>query len=279
MNNKIVSKGLSPMAKSCQKGPSPVAKKGEKMSILTLETKKYAIKIDNFEGPLDLLCHLIDKNKMNIYDINLSEITDQYIEYLKEQESLNLEIASEFLVMASTLLYLKSKNLLPKQEEEQEEITEEELIRRIIEYKKFKEISKVFKENYLEYSNRYFKVQEEIELPKRKIEDVYEKEVIPQIYKELIERNKVKLNQNAKNIEKIAIVENYTVASKVKEMFKVLVKQKSFVFNKLFSIKKHNKQEVVTAFSGLLELSRRSKVETTQEEIFGDITVEKAKRA
>ena len=146
-------------------------------------------------------------------------------------------------------------------------------------YKKFKEISKVFKENYLEYSNRYFKAQEEIELPKRKIEDVYEKEVIPQIYKELIERNKVKLNQNAKNIEKIAIVENYTVASKVKEMFKVLVKQKSFVFNKLFSIKKHNKQEVVTAFSGLLELSRRSKVETTQEEIFGDITVEKAKRA
>ena len=85
MNNKIVSKGLSPMAKSCQKGPSPVAKKGEEMSILTLETKKYAIKIDNFEGPLDLLCHLIDKNKMNIYDINISEITDQYIEYLKEK--------------------------------------------------------------------------------------------------------------------------------------------------------------------------------------------------
>lgn len=88
----------------------------------------------------------------------------------------------------------------------------------------------MFKENYLEYSNRYFKGQEEIELPKRKIEDIYEKELIPQIYKKLIERNKVKLNQNAKNIEKIAIVENYTVASKVKEMFKVLVKQKSFVF-------------------------------------------------
>ena len=95
------------------------------MAILTLETKKYAIKIDNFEGPLDLLCHLIDKNKMNIYDINLSEITDQYINYLKEQEKLNLEIASEFIIMASTLLYLKSNNLLQKQEEEEEEITEE----------------------------------------------------------------------------------------------------------------------------------------------------------
>ena len=92
------------------------------MAILALETQKYAIKIDNFEGPLDLLCHLIDKNKMNIYDINLSEITDQYIEFLKEQEKLNLEIASEFVVMASTLLFLKSKNLLPKQEEEEVEI-------------------------------------------------------------------------------------------------------------------------------------------------------------
>ena len=184
------------------------------MSLLTLETKKYAIKIDNFEGPIDLLCHLIDKNKMDIYDINLSEITDQYIEYLKEQERLNLEIASEFLVMASTLLYLKSKKLLPKQEEEEEELTEEELIRRIIEYKKFKEISKVLKENYNKYSNRYYKQQEEIELPKQKLEKNYENTLIPQIYEDLVERNKVKLNQNAKNIEKIAIQDNYTVANR-----------------------------------------------------------------
>ena len=248
------------------------------MAILTLETQKYAIKIDNFEGPLDLLCHLIDKNKMNIYDINLSQITDQYIEYLKEQEKLNLEIASEFLVMASTLLYLKSKNLLPKQEEEEEEITEEELIRRIIEYKKFKEISKVLKQNYIEYSNRYYKLPEEIELPKQKIEKDYDKDVIPDIYKNVIEKNEQKINQNAKNIEKIAITDNYTVASKVRQMFKVLVKQKSFIFNKLFSLKKHNKQEVVTAFSGLLELSRRSKVETDQEKLFGDILVKKSNK-
>lgn len=245
------------------------------MAILTLETKKYAIKIDNFEGPLDLLCHLIDKNKMNIYDINLSEITDQYINYLKEQEKLNLEIASEFIIMASTLLYLKSKNLLPKQKEEEEEITEEELIRRIIEYKKFKEISKVLKEQYKNNSNRYFKLQEEIKLPKQKIEKNYESMLIPEMYKKVVERNEEKVNQNAKNIEKIAITDNYTVASKVKEMFKALIKNKKFTFNKMFSLKKHNKQEVVTAFSGLLELSRRSKVLTKQEELFGDIEVEK----
>ena len=247
-------------------------------NILTLETKKYAIKINNFEGPLDLLCHLIDKNKMNIYDINLSEITDQYIEYLKQQEEMNLEIASEFLVMASTLLYLKSKNLLPKQEEnDEEELTQEELINRIIEYKKYKEISKTLKQNYLIFSKRIFKEQEEIQLPKQKIEKNYNISVIPTVYKELIEKNSVKLNKNAKNIEKIALVDTYTVASKVKEMFKVLVKQKRFVFNKLFSLNKHNKQEVVTAFSGLLELSRRNKVDTNQEEIFGDIMVEKKK--
>ena len=249
------------------------------MSILTLETKKYAIKIENFEGPLDLLCHLIEINKMNIYDIQINEITDQYIQYLNQMEEMNLEIASEFVVMASTLLYLKSKKLLPKQEEEEEELTEEELIRRIIEYKKFKEISKVLKQNYIQNGNRYYKNQENIELPKQKLEKDYDNTVIPNIYNELIERNRVKINQNAKNIEKIALVENYTVASKVKEMFKVLVKQKRFVFNKLFSLNKHNKQEVVTAFSGLLEMSRRKKVETTQEELFGDITVEKPKRA
>lgn len=247
------------------------------MSILTLETKKYSIKIDNFEGPLDLLCYLIDKNKMNIYDVNLSDITEQYIEFLNAMEEMNLEIASEFLVMASTLLYLKSKKLLPKQEEEEEEITEEELIRRIIEYKKFKEISKTLKENYKLYSNRFYKGQEEIKLPKQKLEKDYEPEKIPEIYRLLVERNSVRINQNAKNIEKIALVDKYTVAEKVREMYKVLVKQKKFIFNKLFAINKKEKQEVVTAFSGLLEMSRRNKVETSQEELFGDIIVEQKK--
>ena len=247
-------------------------------NILTLETKNYAIKIDNFEGPIDLLLYLIEKNKMKIEEINLTEITDQYIEYLNEMEKMNLEIASEFLVMASTLLYLKSKNLLPKQEEAEEELTEEELIKRIIEYKKYKTISQVFKENYAENSKRIFKSQEDVKLPKQVLEEKYSNEVIPEIYKKLLEKTSVRINKNAKNIEKIALVENYTVGDKVKEMFRVLIKQKKFIFNKLFSLKSRDKQEVVTAFSGLLELSRRDKVETKQEELFGDIYVEKRKK-
>ena len=180
--------------------------------------------------------------------------------------------------MASTLLYLKSKKLLPKQEEEEEEITEEELIKRIIEYKKFKEISKKLKENYTSFSKRYFKNQENIKLPKQKIEKNYNKNAIPDIYQKIWNKNKEKINLNAKNIEKIAITDNYTVASKVKEMFKALIKNNKFVFNKLFSLKEHNKQEVVTAFSGLLEMSKRDKVNTKQEDLFEDIIVEKKKK-
>jgi segregation and condensation protein A len=246
--------------------------------MLTLETSKYAIKTEKFEGPLDLLCHLIEKNKMEIYEINLSKITDQYIEYIKQMEKMNLEVTSEFLVMASTLLYFKSKKLLPKQEVEEEELTEEELIKRIIEYKKYKDISEKFKEMYAIYSKRYYNLPENIELPKQEIQKEYAKDVIPEIYAKIVKRNKEKINQNASNIEKIAITESYTVADKVKDMFKVLVKNKRFVFNKLFSISKHNKQEVVTAFSGLLELSRRNKVVTTQDNLFGDINVEKRRK-
>ena len=247
-------------------------------NILTLETTKYAIKLQNFEGPLDLLCHLIDKNKMDICDIKISEITDQYIEYINTMEQMNLEITSEFIFMASTLLYLKSKHLLPSGEDEEKEISEEELIRRIIEYKKYKEISKKLNEYYKENCKRFYKLPDKIELPKQKLEIEYSQNIIVDLYRDIIAKNAKRLNQNAKNIEKIAIVEKYTVADKVKVMFKELIRKKRFVFNNLFALNKCNKKEVVTAFSGLLELSRRSKVTTNQQEIFGDILVEKVKK-
>lgn len=244
-------------------------------NILTLETKQYNIKLENFEGPLDLLCHLVDKNKMEIDKVNITEITDQYIEYLNAMEEMNLEITSEFIVMLSTLVYLKSKSLLPKEVEDEEEITEEELIRRIIEYKKYKEIVKTFRANYEEFSKRNFKLPEKIELPNRKLEREYEKEDIVESYRFLIERNQNKKNKNAVNIEKIAILETVTVASKVKDIFRELVKKQKFIFSKLCSTKKYTKLETVTAFSGVLELGRRNKITTVQEKNFADILVEK----
>lgn len=246
--------------------------------ILTLETNKYSIRLDNFEGPLDLLCHLVDKNKMNIHEVNITKITDQYIQYINAMKELNLDVTSEFILMASTLLYIKSKSLLPKQVEDEGELTEKELIHRIIEYKKYKEISKKLREKFNICSKRFYKLPDKIELPKQKLEIEYSQNIIVDLYRDIIEKNAKRLNQNAKNIEKIAIVENYTVADKVKVMFKELIRKKRFVFNNLFALNKCNKKEVVTAFSGLLELSRRSKVTTNQQEIFGDILVEKVKK-
>lgn len=248
------------------------------MGILTLETNKYALKLENFEGPLDLLIHLIDKNKMDIYDVKLSDIADQYIEYINEMERQNLDVTSEFLVIASTLVYLKSKELLPKEVEDESELTEEELLRRIIEYKKYKEISKKFKEMYETNNTRFFKLPDEVKLPKQKLEREYSYELLYSNYKRLIENYESKVNKNAENIEKIAIRDTYSVTSKVKEIFKELSKKPKFVFNKLFSVKLKPKAEVVTAFTGLLELTRRSKVTATQEELFGDIVVEKIKK-
>lgn len=245
------------------------------MSVLNLESNKYALRLDNFEGPLDLLCYLIDKNKMDIYEVRISDITDQYIEYLKEQENLNLDIASEFLVMASTLILIKSKGLLPKEVEDEAELTEEELLNRIIEYKTYKEISKVFKERIEEFSKRIYKLPDKVELPAKPIEKEYTYIQLVDIYKNLVERNTNKKNENAKNIEKIALHEVYSVSDKVKEIFRELVKKQKFVFNKLFSIKEKPKAEVVTAFSGVLELSNRSKISAEQKEIFGDITISK----
>ncbi|MCL2341983.1 MAG: segregation/condensation protein A [Firmicutes bacterium] len=248
-------------------------------NILLMETNKYAIKLDNFEGPLDLLCHLVDKNKMDIYKVNISKITDQYIQYINAMEKINLEIASEFILMASTLLYLKSRSLLPNQVEDESELTEEELIHRIIEYKKYKEISKTFKDLYNIYSKRLSKLPEKIELPDRKIEEEYSYTMLADTYRELLERNATKMNKNANNIEEMAMTEEITIASKVRDIFKELLKKPKFIFNKLCLTKKYTKLETVTAFTGLLELSRKNKVQVAQKKIFGDITVEKAKKA
>ena len=116
---------------------------------------------------------------------------------------------------------------------------------------------------------------DEIKFPKQKLERNYESSVVYEAYKNIVEKNSQRLNQNAKNINKIAITETYTVGDKVKTMFRELLHHKKFVFNNLFPKQKCSRPEIVTAFTGLLELSRRSKVLTSQEELFGNIEVEK----
>ncbi len=239
--------------------------------------EQYTIKMTNFEGPLDLLCHLIDKNKMDIFDIKINDITDQYLEYLKYMDQMNLEITSEFIVMASKLIYLKSKQLLPVDKEEEEE-EEFDLVKLLVEYKKYKEITSVFRERLDNFGRRVYKLPEKIELPKGKLETVFEPSLIVDTYAAFVRKEIEKKNVNAENINRIAVSEKYTIKSKIKEILKTLWKKPKFIFNKLFNVNKKPKAEVVTAFLSLLELSKLKRISVTQDSLFGDINVEKIKR-
>ena len=239
--------------------------------------EQYTIKMTNFEGPLDLLCHLIDKNKMDIFDIKINDITDQYLEYLKYMDQMNLEITSEFIVMASKLIYLKSKQLLPVDKEEEEE-EEFDLVKLLVEYKKYKDMTSVFRERLDNFGRRVYKLPEKIELPKGKLETVFEPSLIVDTYAAFVRKEIEKKNVNAEKINRIAVSEKYTIKSKIKEILKTLWKKPKFIFNKLFNVNKKPKAEVVTAFLSLLELSKLKRISVTQDSLFGDINVEKIKR-
>ena len=237
---------------------------------------QYQIKMENFEGPLDLLCHLVEKNKMDICDIKINEITNQYLDYLQIMHETNLDVTSEFIIMASRLIYLKSKSLLPSLEEAGEE--EIDLTQMLIEYKKYKENAILLKKNSETYGGKIYKAPEKVELPKGKIEMQYEASIIPEIYAEFVRRENEKKNVNADNLAKLAVNEKITIRSKIKEILKFLLKAPNLVFNKVFNTKQKSKTEVMTAFLGLLELSRANKIRINQSTIFGDINVTKIKR-
>ena len=137
------------------------------MSIEKIEDFKF--NIANFEGPLDLLLYLISKNKKDIFEISLSELTDEYVAYLQEMNENNIEVASEFVVMAATLLDVKARKLLPQleDEEEEEQISEEEILRRISQYKIYKEASEKINEMYKENFGSFVKSFEKIKFNKK----------------------------------------------------------------------------------------------------------------
>ena len=240
-------------------------------------TLSYQIKVDNFEGPLDLLCHLVEKNKMNIFDIKINEITNQYLDYLQAMQEMNLEITSEFIIMASRLIYLKSKTLLPSLEVEE---TEEEidLTQMLLAYKKYKESTAWLKEHLNTYGEKFYKLPDKVVLPKGKLEKLYDSGLLPDLYASLLRREIEKKNSNADNVSHLAVEEKVTIKSKIKEILKQLWKKPSFIFNKVFNKKTNTKVEIVTAFLSLLELSRMSRIKVTQNSLFGDISVSKIKR-
>ena len=242
------------------------------------EISKYNIKIEDFEGPLDLLCFLVKKNKMNIDDINIYKIIEDYLEYIYIMESLNLEIATEFITMASMLIYLKSKKILPKASEEQEddEISEEALKEKIIKYKKYKEASKILEQRYEKYNYRVNKKREELKLEAKEFKGLYTPYTLTRSYKLQILKFQMKENVNKDNIDRLVIKEKVSVKDKIKEMFTLLSKIPKFIFNTMFLNKNKSKDEIISAFLGILEMAKKNEIKIKQENIFSDILVEKS---
>jgi len=241
-------------------------------------TTDYKLKLDNFEGPLDLLCHLIEKNKMNIYDISINDITEQYMEYIETMQQNSLEVTGDFLVMASNLLYIKSKILLPSNKEEIEEDPREELINQILEYKQIKEITVQMRKDNEIFSQMYYKEPEKLTFKtEQKLEETYSSDLIPSIFMKIAQINLDKINHNAKDINRLIERDKVTVRSKIKEILKFLLKKKDMVFNKEFNISTRSKNEVVTAFLAMLELDKTDRIKIEQKYVFGDIMIKSTK--
>lgn len=237
----------------------------------------YQVKLEAFEGPLDLLLHLINKNKINIEDISIAEITQQYVEYLNEMQRFDIEIASEFLVMAATLLYIKSCMLVPKNKTEQEDPTEDdprqELIQRLIEYKRYKEVSFKLQKLELAHSHIFYKLPEEIIESSSDTITFYgiPKDELLKTIKMLIEKKEIPKKQpfiHRIKRDNISIKER---SSEIRQIFKF--KSEVYFFD-LFK-EDYSRSDVVITFLSLLELLKDGIVKLHQDSPFDNILIKR----
>lgn len=240
-----------------------------------------SVKLQAFEGPLDLLLHLIDKNKIDIYDIPIVEITEQYLDYIKQMDTADMNIMSEFLVMAATLLDIKCRMLLPKEvnEEGEEEDPRAELVQKLLEYKMYKYMSYELKDKQVDASHFMYKKPT---LPKD-VEDYEE----PIDYEELLgdvtlqKLNEIFKSMMKKQVDKIdpirsqfGRIEKDEVNMEQKTLFieAYIREHKTCSFRRLLQ-KQRSKQEIIVTFLIVLELMKIGKVDICQEKIFDDITI------
>lgn len=239
------------------------------------------IKINNFEGPFDLLLHLIKKNQMSIYNVKIYEITTQYLNYLNEMKEMDLEITSEFIVVAATLIEIKSKHLLPKQkkeEEEDEEDSEKNLLEKLILYKKIKNVSVFFKERYVSSGEVYSKKPEVIEEKKdaHNNEDIIKNLNLLQLY--AIFNNLIEIYNNKQNranvIQKRIFVDKYKIEDKLDFIMDKITNEHINNFKELVE-KCECKMECIVTFLALLEMIKQRMVKVYQSENFANILIER----
>lgn len=234
-------------------------------------------KINDFEGPLDLLLHLIKESKMDIMNIEIEEITKQYMDYLDLQEKMNLEIASEYLVLAAELLEIKSKMLLPRQtveEDEEEEDPREELVNRLLEYQAYKEITKVLHEKESLRREIYTKSPENI---KNYIDEETEINVdvslddLVEAFKRYLARKK-----DNKPLKTKVTINEISVSSRRHDIKRLLKSKKRVSFFELFPVL--TKEYVVATFLAVLEMAKSGELTIKQEKAFDDIICEEVVR-
>lgn len=228
---------------------------------------KYKVDLEVFEGPMDLLLHLINSAQVDIYDIPINLITEQFIEYIKKMEELNLEVASEFLLMASTLIEIKSKLLLPKEESKDEDEgidPREELVARLLEYKRYKKVSKELKQLGKKESKVYYKPMEEFQEEKPKLElDNLDMESLLKAINNIIK------TQNKKEEEILTVDEiqreEYSIEECMKEIENILYEEKIILFTSLLN--QNTRAEVVAYFLAILELTKIRRIKIVQEKL------------
>lgn len=236
--------------------------------------EKVLYKLKNFEGPLDLLLHLITKNKINIYDIPIVEITDHYLDALSEFDAEQLDSTSEFLVMAAQLLYIKSKMLLPKPEVEEEEDPRDDLTRRLLEYKKFKEASTFLRENEFKYSNLHFKNEEKIDFPAPPYEHKHNLSEIEDAIFAIRQRKMRKAKPKKKAFLGIVGREKVSVDDMVEKVCKLLAKKRALNFKSIFE-KKQSKPERIATFLAVLEMIRLNRISADYDILKKDYVITK----
>jgi len=228
----------------------------------------YKVKLDVFEGPLDLLLYLIKKNEIDIYDIPIATITEQYLEYLELMRMLDLNIAGEFLVIAATLIHIKSKMLLPPDEKEllpeEEEDPREELVRRLVEYKKFKEVAGILQD--LE-GQRKKMFTRDIPFEVEPGEVFFEASLF-----DLITAFTRVLKDVPKEMFQEIIKDEFTVEQKVHDLLHMLVVTPAISLFELFKNSK-NKTEIIAMFLAVLELIRLKEIIVVQKKNFSDIEI------
>lgn len=240
------------------------------------------VKLQVFEGPLDLLLHLLDKNKVNIYDIPIVEITNQYMEYLEEMRRRDLNILSEFLVMAATLIDIKSRMLLPStgEEEDEEEDPRNELVQQLLEYKMYKCMAYELKDLQMDASRVLFK---EPTIPEEVLayeEPINMEELISdvtlaklnEIYKSIMKKQVYKIDPVRSKFGKIE-KEEVSLEDKMAELEEYALNHKHFSFRNLLE-KQCSKVEIIVTFLAILELMKMGKIYISQEHIFDDIKIE-----